>query len=197
MPISATGTTEVGIIARVLHRPPPGFTLIELLVVLVIFGIALGLVAVRLLPDDLALVRREAQSAALLLERAADDTDSSGRPLAWRASAGGDLFEILDDSGRWKALDGDQDFHGHRLPGDLHWAALTFSGAPPAAPLPRDGGQRQAASNDETAVPRVVFLPGQPAPEFSIELQAGRVRVLLKGNALGEVDVRTLDDGST
>ncbi len=183
---------------RPLHtRQPgePGFTLIELLVVLVIFGIALGLVAVRLLPDELALARREAQATALLLERASDETESSGHPLAWRPDGAGDRFETLDEAGHWQPLNNDADFHVRGLPGDLHWSALAFAAG--------DGGNSSSSgvsgaqgSSAVDSARRLVFLPGQAAPEFSIEVQVGRARVQLKGDALGRVAVNTLNDGS-
>ena len=75
-PTSATGAAEPPA-----QRAAAGFTLIEVLVVMVIFAIAAGLIALRLLPDDLERARHEAEATALLIERAADEAERTGRPL--------------------------------------------------------------------------------------------------------------------
>ena len=111
---------------RLRGRTRNGFTLIEVLVVLVIFGIALGLVAVRLLPDDARLARQEGERTALLLERAADEAENTGQPMAWLPLSSEASFQIPDGQGGWKTLDGDEFFATRTLPGALRWSALRF-----------------------------------------------------------------------
>ncbi len=183
-------------------RNDRGFTLIELLVVLVIFGIALGLVAVRLLPDDAGLARREGEQMAMLLERATDEAETTGQVLAWHPAGQRDRFEQLDASGHWQPLSHDEDFTDHGLPGALRWTALQFTAgldnaAAPAGgaaglglgqPGSSPGSQGNGSANGADTDPRVVFLPGQPAPEFAIAIaDADAVLVTLRGDALGHV----------
>ncbi len=55
-------------------------------------GIALGMVAVQLMPDERAALREEAQRLALLLENAEMEARASGRSLAWSAEKNGYRF---------------------------------------------------------------------------------------------------------
>ena len=82
-----------------------GFTLIELLVVLVIIGIALGTVAVRLMPDDSSRLRDEAEQLALLLENAGLEARSSGTPMAWLPEEKGYQFWLRNEQGNWKPVE--------------------------------------------------------------------------------------------
>lgn len=96
-----------------------GFTLIELLVVLVVMGVALGMVAVQLMPDDRVALREEAQLLALLLENAEMEARASGRPLAWSAENNGYRFWKKNEYGEWVRLDDDTMFRPRSLPSGL------------------------------------------------------------------------------
>ena len=85
-------------------RKTRGFTLIELLVVLLIVGIALGTVAVRLMPDDRSKLREEAEQLALLLENAGLEARSSGYAMAWLPVANGYQFWRRNAQGNWKPV---------------------------------------------------------------------------------------------
>jgi len=78
-----------------------GFTLIEILVVLVIVGIMVGLVAVRMMPDDDRVLRSEAERLALLLEQARDQAVASGEPIAFSMEQGRYRFWALDADNQW------------------------------------------------------------------------------------------------
>lgn len=100
-------------------RVHSGFTLIELLVVLVVMGVALGIVAVQLMPDSRATLREEAQRLALLLENAGMEARASGRPLAWSADKNGYRFWKKNDYGEWVRVDDDAMFRPRTLPNGL------------------------------------------------------------------------------
>lgn len=85
-------------------RSVRGFTLIELLVALLIVGIALGTVAVRLMPDDRSRLRGEADRLALLLENAGLEARSSGYAMAWLPEIKGYQFWRRDAQGDWKPI---------------------------------------------------------------------------------------------
>lgn len=100
-------------------RVQSGFTLIELLVVLVVIGVALGMVAVQLMPDSRAILREEAQRLALLLENAGMEARASGRPLAWSADKNGYRFWKKNDYGDWVRVEDDAMFRPRILPNGL------------------------------------------------------------------------------
>ena len=192
MPTSATGPTERRCGRSAL--PASGFTLIEILVVMVIFGIAVGAVALRLLPDDGERGRREAERTALLLERAADEAESTGRVLAWHPDGSHTRFEIPGEDGRWVPLPDDPEFSDRELPQDMAWTALEF---PDPGTSARGAATDSGSSNSlvggaatDTPVDRVIFLPGQPAPVFDVMLATGASRMRLHGNSLGRVTVQ-------
>ena len=202
MPTSATGPTEPACGRSA--RPAAGFTLIEILVVIVIFGIAMGALALHLLPDDTDRGRREAERTALLLERLADEAESTGRVLAWHADGNRSQFEVPGDDGRWGTLAGDPEFSVRELAQDMSWTALRFpdpgtsgAGGGSASGGNSGGGSRGGGSGNmvaggatDTPAERVIFLPGQPAPVFEITLATGASRMRLHGDSLGHVTVQ-------
>jgi len=161
------------------------------LVVLVIFAIAAGLLTLHLLPDDLDRARHEAEATALLLERAADEAERTGRALAWHPDGADSRFEAPDADGKWLALADDPDFGSRALPGELRWGALQFPMPPDAGGVVAQAAQAAGARDPAAGGTRVVFLPGQLVPVFDIRLGAGTAQVLLHGDALGHVRVET------
>ena len=93
-----------------------GFTLIELLVVLVVIGISLGVVMLQLMPDNRAVLRKEAQRLALLLENAELEAQSSGRSLAWTGEASHYRFWKKNDYNDWTSIEDDTAFRPRNLP---------------------------------------------------------------------------------
>lgn len=75
------------------HQGARGFTLLELLVVIAIIAIATAGVSVALRDSQAALLDREAQRLAALLESARAQSRSSGVPVRWRATGNGFRFE--------------------------------------------------------------------------------------------------------
>ncbi len=155
---------------------------------MVIFAIAAGLITLRLLPDDAERARHEAEATALLIERAADEAERTGRVLAWHPDGEASRFESPDAEGKWAALAEDPDFGSRALSGGLRWSALRF-------PLPPDAGvaaSTAGASDPGAGGTRVVFLPGQLVPVFEIRLGTGAAQVALLGDALGHVRVQSI-----
>ena len=77
---------------RVRYR---GFTLLELLVVVAIIAIASAGVSFALRDSADTQLEREAQRLAALLESARAQSRTNGRPVQWRAVAGGFRFDGL------------------------------------------------------------------------------------------------------
>lgn len=112
------------------HIAQYGFTLIELLVVLVVMGVALGMVAVQLMPDSRAVLREEAQRLALLLENAEREAQASGQALAWSADNNGYRFWKKNNYGGWVRVEDDAMFRPRTLPKGLHIAEVSVETQP-------------------------------------------------------------------
>ena len=86
-----------------------GFTLIELMVVMLILGLLSSLVVLTTAPD----LRREASTEAtrlgLVLQAALQETQWSGRPMAFSAEGRAYRFWAADEQARWLSIaDGDK-----------------------------------------------------------------------------------------
>ena len=95
---------------------PQGYTLVELLVVLSIIGIALGTAMLQLMPDNRAVLRKEAQRLALLLENAELEAQSSGRQLAWSGENSHYRFWKKNDYNDWVRFEENSPFRSRDLP---------------------------------------------------------------------------------
>jgi general secretion pathway protein H len=160
MPTLVIGELPVTLSSRA-RSHTAGFTLIELLVVIVILAITIALIAPNFLPDETALIRREGQTVGLKLQYAYSYAQSTGRPLAWMASGHGSKFQELDDAGSWQTLPDHPQLTQNTLPYDMVW----------------------------NGVYRIIFIPGEAAPEFQIQLNLHRTVMNLRGDALGRVNL--------
>ncbi len=148
-----------------------GFTLIEVLVVLVIIGIMVGLVGVRMMPDDDRVLRGEAERLALLLEQARDQAVASGEPIAFSVEPGRYRFWALDADNQWAPREGDDLLQDRALPGGVQLAALQVNQASLAP-----GG-------------RLMFLPSGSGTPFTADLVLNAAHARISGDSLGRVKV--------
>ncbi len=154
-------------------NPQPGFTLIELLVVLVVMGIALGMVAVQLMPDHRAVLREEAQRLALLLGNAGMEARASGRPLAWSAEKNGYRFWKKNDYGEWVRLEDDSMFRPHALPDGLGIAEVSVE------EQPLKPGEQMSLNAFSFTLPFRIRLTGEHAAASVIGSSTGAVSAKL------------------
>ncbi len=185
------------------YRRQAGFTLIELLVVLVVVGIVVATIQLNLFSDDARRLRTEGERLAALLTALADETVTSGTPLAVSFSEQGYAFwEREEDQAqaslqetlpvptqslpqtlapqqtlavRWRARPADELFAGRQMRAGIRIAEVRI---------------RQRPLSLSTANPeRLVFSPAGLHPPFSVVLALGDLRVLVVSDALGNLRV--------
>lgn len=147
-----------------------GFTLIELLVVLVVMGIALGLVSVRLMPDDASRLRETGEQLALLLENAELQARSSGVPMAWVGKRDEYMFYQRNRQGLWEPVETGP-FRRRALQVGVSIVAVELDGKPVEL------GSRVPLSATSFTSP------------FNIKLGAGTSALYVVGNGVGRVTV--------
>ena len=147
-----------------------GFTLIELLVVLVVMGVALGMVAVQLMPDDSSRLRQSGEQLALLLENAGLEARSSGVAMAWVGRKTRYQFFQRDEQGLWQSVDGGS-FRARELEEGVSIAAVELDGKPVEL------GTRLPLSATSFASP------------FNIKLSAGAAVLFVVGDGIGRVSI--------
>jgi general secretion pathway protein H len=150
---------------------PRGFTLIEILVVLVIISIMVGLISVRMMPDDSALLRTEAERLALLLEQTRDQAVVSGEPIGFSVEQGRYRFWLRDAENQWVPLSGDDLLRQRPLADGVQLAALQVSQVALA-----EGG-------------RLLFLPTGSNEPFTVDLVLNTARTRILGDRLGRVSI--------
>ncbi len=151
-------------------RGARGFTLIELLVVLVIMGIALGMVTLRLMPDDASRLRQTGEQLALLLENAGLQARSSGVPMAWVGKHAEYLFFQRDEQGRWEPMETGP-FRRRALEDGVTIVSVELDGKPVEL------GSRLPISATSFASP------------FNIKLGAGASALYVVGDGVGAVTI--------
>ena len=146
-----------------------GFTLIEILVVLVIIGIMVGLIGVRMMPDDDRVVRNEAERLALLLEQTRDQAVASGEPIAFSVEQGRYRFWALDAENQWVPREGDDVLQDRPLADGVQLAALQVN-------------QANLAVGE-----RLLFLPSGGNAPFTADLVLNAAYARISGDSLGRV----------
>lgn len=154
-----------------------GFTLIELLVVLVVIGVVVATIQINLFSDDARRLRNEGERLAALLTALADETVTSGSPLAVSFSNTRYAFweKSVNDSDAWQARPGDELFSSRTLQGDIQIAEVRI--------------RQRPVSLSEKTPERVVFSPAGLHPPFSVLLALDDLRVLVIADAVGNLRV--------
>ncbi len=181
------------------RRPMNGFTLIELLVVLVVIGVVVASIQLNLFSDDARRLRNEGERLAALLTALADETLTSGVPLAVSFSEAGYAFWERDNNQadvrvaadpsqptpqptpiqprelRWRQRPGDELFSARKMQDGIRIAEVRI--------------RQRVLSRVETEPERVVFSPSGIHPPFSVLLALDDLRVLVVSDALGNLRV--------
>lgn len=106
------------------------FTLIELLVVLAILGVLSSLVALATAPDARQQAHHEAERLQLVLELAAQESQMTGRPIAWVAEGASYRFLQADLERRWQPVTDDASLQPRRLSEGMRIDAVYVEGQP-------------------------------------------------------------------
>ncbi len=146
-----------------------GFTLVELLAALVIMGIALGIAAVQLMPDERTTLREESERLALLLENAGLEARSRGQDMAWSTDKSGYLFWKKNNFNDWVRIVDDNAFRPRTLPEGIRIDEVTVEA------LPLKSGEQLALSASAFALP------------FKIGMTSASARAEIIGKSTGEV----------
>lgn len=190
--VVTAGATSVRIQRRSCH----GFTLIELLVVMIVVGVIVASIQLNLFSDDARRLRNEGERLAALLTALADESVTSGAPLAVSFSADGYVFWERDevpatenaatDSAaprtpgltsemRWRPRPGDELFSARKMQAEIQIAEVRI--------------RQRILSRSETQPERVVFSPSGMHPPFSVLLALGDLRVQVISDAIGNLRV--------
>jgi general secretion pathway protein H len=158
-----------------------GFTLIELLVVLIVIGVVVASIQLNLFSDDARRLRTEGERLAALLTALADETVTSGAPLAVSFSADGYAFwerESEPSPGSepaWRARPGDELFAGRRMQDGISIAEVRV--------------RQRVLTRSEAQPERVVFSPSGLHQPFSVLLALGDLRVRVVSDSIGNLRV--------
>ena len=178
-----------------------GFTLIELLVVIVIVAtvLSIGLLSFGVLGDDREL-QTEARRFASLAEVALDEASMQGREFGIELMTAGYRFVEYDtELGQWLDVPGDETLRLRSLPDDvvlelyLEDKLIALDDDPKPFEDPEN---ETAGTGAEVYAPHLlVYSSGDTTPfELHIWRRYDDQRVVLRGNALGAVEIAARDE---
>jgi general secretion pathway protein H len=156
-----------------------GYTLVELLVVLALFGILLGIAALRAAPDPKAKLLRDAERLQTLFGLAAEEAQLRARPMAWSADEHGYAFFLRDADG-WQLLDRDEEFKRRSWEAGTVQIELNSAAARPS----RLGNREAIGGAGSIEFPR----DGLQQP-FTLALTSESKSMRLRGDASGRYSI--------
>jgi len=162
-----------------------GFTLIEVLVVLLIMGMFVGLASAIARPDDREILQVEADRLAELLQLAIEESNFSGKSMAWTADKTGYRFWRMTADNSWIEIRDNDLFRARKLPEGMTISSLQI-----------ENTNRRADRHSEM---RLEFTPANAMLPFSINMSLGAARHSITASPIGELQVTrtagSLDDG--
>jgi len=149
-----------------------GFTMVEILAALAIMGMMASVVVMTLPGDDRAF-RNEVKQLAARLEMAAEESIVTGRSLGFAISNDGYSFQQISN-GAWAEIEQNRVFGRH------DWSGATFVDFDRSTFFPREEEETED-SEAKTVTPLMSFDPTGLAAQFSIRLERGESRYVLRG----------------
>lgn len=182
-------------------RSESGFTLVEILVVIVIVGtiLSIGMLSFNLAGNDRDL-KTESRRFMALVDVAMDDATMQGREFGIEIMSGGYRFVEYDAlTSRWAEVPGDETLRLRSLSQDLELELFVedkrvrLDDDPAAFEDPDD--QRNNSSTYSYAPHLLLFSSGDVTPfELHVFRQLDDTRVIMRGDALGAIEIINPDD---
>jgi len=178
-----------------------GFTLIELLIVMVIVAtvVSIAMLSFGLLGNDRDL-QTEGRRFAALTEVAQDDASMQGREFGIELMTAGYRFVEYDAfSGQWADVPGDDILRLRALPEDIEFELFLEDRRIPLendpATLGETGEDTERSASDVYSPHLLIYSSGDATPfELHIWRRFDDSRVVLRGDALGTVEIVNLDE---
>lgn len=178
-----------------------GFTLIELLVVVTVIGIivSIALLSLSVLGDDRQL-RVEARRLGSLLAAAQDEALMQGREFGLEVMLDSYRFVEYDPyQSRWLELQTDDIFRSRQLPDGVEFDLLLEDKmillSADAQPVSDSDTSMRTTSRKPYAPHIMIFSSGESTPfELRIVKRDLEQTVILEGDAIGTIDVMTVDE---
>lgn len=147
-----------------------GFTLIEMMVVVLILGLLSSLVVLTTAPDSRREASTEATRLALVLQAALQETQWSGRPMAFSAERNAYRFWAADEQAQWRGIADGEKFRPRSLSEGMAIVSIEVEGQTlPAGAL-------------------LTFMPAH-ATLFQITLDAPQGKMMLRSRPNSRVDL--------
>lgn len=138
---------------------------------MLVMGLLVGLISVKISPDDRVLLQIEAERLAQLLSLASEESRFTGKSIRWIADGAGYRFWRLNSDGDWSEIRDNDLLRARALPQGVMVTGLRVEAMP-----------SQGTMNLE-------FIPYAPPLSFTIEMSLGEERSEVTSSPLGDVHV--------